>query len=563
MRKNLTKLLSEGDLTPKERILLLIESIVSEETTGKKILNEAEEKALSENWTAKDNNEVAEWNKYNGAWNYVRYMETDGQTYYLKSLLAFCRIRVVLNYFNFYPMTHRAEQGVEMIKKVKKVSGKEAIEILAKARNKQLKNGFKFDYAIYRLAFELLCSEDQEAMILLYGDVEFDRQWLDEEEEISELIKAKDYKGIAKRVANKSYNKHTKEYSFLGYYACIPVEEIAKRWLDKNKRFKENYIKDIDYETVYPNPNKKASEELIKKVAEREGKTKEETKEQMIIFGTMTKMIKKYADENKTTIEEVLKKVCLEWLNNGLLDDYEILATSDHKELFDKWLASRKTAQEKLNKHIKDRKFATKEENGQRIITGDSLYNCDLDYSFIKDYKKIVDNYDPSVDGELLIASEKPLSIFDQGLSMVNTGIWGLLEEKKEGGKTLIDFKDDQANSKKMLKDTRNKGLDYYTTLLKMNTILEELSKVYEIDISYTIKGYIKEIEALIEEYNNLLDMALYNFIDDEKVRELKDQSLYIDLDEVKARPVVDNNLAMYYKEFKDRLGSEYKGQPL
>ena len=66
--KDLTALLSKGNLTPKERILLWVANQVSEEKDGKPILTAADKHALVRGWTPKDNNEAREYNRYNDGW---------------------------------------------------------------------------------------------------------------------------------------------------------------------------------------------------------------------------------------------------------------------------------------------------------------------------------------------------------------------------------------------------------------------------------------------------------------------------------------------------------------
>ena len=66
MRKNLTALLHKGNLTPKERFSLFINNSIIKYKTGKEPLTPADINAL-ENWQAKNNEEVREWNKYREA----------------------------------------------------------------------------------------------------------------------------------------------------------------------------------------------------------------------------------------------------------------------------------------------------------------------------------------------------------------------------------------------------------------------------------------------------------------------------------------------------------------
>ena len=67
MRKNITALLQRGNLTPKQRYLLIIQNDVAKVRTGKEPLTEADIKGL-ESWHAQTDEEEREWDKYNEGW---------------------------------------------------------------------------------------------------------------------------------------------------------------------------------------------------------------------------------------------------------------------------------------------------------------------------------------------------------------------------------------------------------------------------------------------------------------------------------------------------------------
>jgi hypothetical protein len=64
--RDFSKLFQTGNLTPKERVLILIADVVSKESKGKGFLSKADISGL-QNWTPKDNKEVNEYNKYQSA----------------------------------------------------------------------------------------------------------------------------------------------------------------------------------------------------------------------------------------------------------------------------------------------------------------------------------------------------------------------------------------------------------------------------------------------------------------------------------------------------------------
>ncbi|MGH7141799.1 MAG: hypothetical protein ACREGH_04180, partial [Minisyncoccia bacterium] len=60
--KKLTAALANGDLRPKERVLLLVHDRVAKDKTGKEILSEADKHALQDGWRPEDNQQVDEYN---------------------------------------------------------------------------------------------------------------------------------------------------------------------------------------------------------------------------------------------------------------------------------------------------------------------------------------------------------------------------------------------------------------------------------------------------------------------------------------------------------------------
>jgi hypothetical protein len=119
----------------------------------------------------------------------------------------------------------------------KRVTIQEAIDITEGQRRVKLHDGLDFDYAVYKLAFERLDDTDKVRMQELYADVEFDHQYLDQEEVIANLLDGKETltpdakKKLADLVSERCYNAFAKEYQLYHYFACIPVAEVARYFL--------------------------------------------------------------------------------------------------------------------------------------------------------------------------------------------------------------------------------------------------------------------------------------------------------------------------------------------
>ena len=240
MRKNISNLLQKGNLTPKERYLLLIQADVIEATTNKKTLTEADKSAL-QGWQAKTSNEAREWNKYNEGWKLSGRAGLEAEMTYWQTKADNYRKSFLDMQLNLHPIYRDTKKLIDNLQKIKVVDIKEAIEITNKQREQKLKDGLDFDYTIYQLAFESLSDKDKKRFIELYPDIETDHQYLDQEEIIANLFKGKDEltkeetkeakEKLAELVAENCYNKFAKEYQLFHYFACIPLAEVARYFL--------------------------------------------------------------------------------------------------------------------------------------------------------------------------------------------------------------------------------------------------------------------------------------------------------------------------------------------
>lgn len=69
----------KSNLTPRERIMTIIRNGAHRNITGKQILSDADIKSLSDDWNAKTNQDVNEYNKYWHLWDTFKYFEIDMQ----------------------------------------------------------------------------------------------------------------------------------------------------------------------------------------------------------------------------------------------------------------------------------------------------------------------------------------------------------------------------------------------------------------------------------------------------------------------------------------------------
>ena len=570
MKKNITSILQRGNIKPKDRVLLLVADDVSRERDGKALLTDADRHALSEGWTPKDNNEVKEYNLYNEGRRNIAFGELDAQTTYLNATVGFLRASKYISYILFKNIftkeTKTIKEGIanraidsligkydiETIKdtiegealKDEITKGKPAIILEGEANEIALNNklnkhnealnlvlgylGLELDYTIYLYAFELAGEELQKDLLALYPDAKTERSYLEQEEIIYNLFNGKDKlnqtdkEKLAELIADECFNKHSGEWSFSGYFADIPLLELAKATAENNK-------------IAYNEKSDDLADELRNK-------------------------LKAYADKNKKDIKDLLRETILTGLDNdkegGLLQAHQPLFMSDeketcneqdtkltHKELFKKWLDVKAEATKIIQglidkgelkterkireyKRLKNLYLKLAQETGQdrqdtpitetkTIITGESLYNLKGDFNFVKDLREQAEDF------KLLGA--------------------------------LVLF----LRECKFIKD--------YATLLGFLELYKKISKVFDEDLTYKIQGYIKsfneDLEGLKMEFLMLADDIMEANYKGDRVYYLSES--YIEdllttpFDPASVKPDTDI-LKVYFDAFKDLFGDSF-----
>jgi len=570
MKKNITSILQRGNIKPKDRVLLLVADDVSRERDGKALLTDADRHALSEGWTPKDNNEVKEYNLYNEGRRNIAFGELDAQTTYLNATVGFLRASKYISYILFKNIftkeTKTIKEGIanraidsligkydiETIKdtiegealKDEITKGKPAIILEGEANEIALNNklnkhnealnlvlgylGLELDYTIYLYAFELAGEELQKDLLALYPDAKTERSYLEQEEIIYNLFNGKDKlnqtdkEKLAELIADECFNKHSGEWSFSGYFADIPLLELAKATAENNK-------------IAYNEKSDDLADELRNK-------------------------LKAYADKNKKDIKDLLRETILTGLDNdkegGLLQAHQPLFMSDeketcneqdtkltHKELFKKWLDVKAEATKIIQglidkgelkterkireyKRLKNLYLKLAQETGQdrqdtpitetkTIITGESLYNLKGDFNFVKDLREQAEDF------KLLGA--------------------------------LVLF----LRECKFIKD--------YATLLGFLELYKKISKVFDEDLTYKIQGYIKsfneDLEGLKMEFLMLADDIMEANYKGDRVYYLSES--YIEdllttpFDPASVKPDTDK-LKVYFDAFKDLFGDSF-----
>lgn len=526
--KNLITAFKNGKLTPKERVLLIVHNQIKEETTGKSMLTEAEIHALGQSWTPKDNLEVGEYNRYINGWKTAGFAELDAQTTYLNTHLAFQQEKMFNVNLEIYPMYRDAKRWLKRLGDIKPVTIDEANQIVKRQKQVKLKEGQEYDRAVYDLTIETLDKATREDLELLDGDFGTDPQYLNDEEYLADLFKGKteltnkDKDELADRIADRAYNKFAKAWQFYHYFGSISIREIARRWF-KSKGIKPDDVKDEILKQMVAD----LSQEL--KMTERE-----------VIEGefaeSLAEVMEEYAKRKNSTVGDELKQTVREWLDNGLIDEYEPMFKSKnhktysgdtkqpHGQLFSKWIEAKTKAKETIGRLIKDGKL---KRNGD-TITGESLYNL-KGYKFADEYREYVDRYDANLgivyedgdterknhlDRELLVCDKDergrvlPLSIFQMSKDYLDSFLKPLsyLKESYQNGEITLSFKDKEVS--RYIQKTTEKIIKGYATLLAFKEVFDRLSKTYKIDLSYKIGQWIGEVDKFIDFHNKAIETA-------------------------------------------------------
>lgn len=540
MKKNITSILQKGNIKPSDRVKLLVADDVSRERDGKALLTEADKHALSEGWTPKDNNEVIEYNRYNEGRRNIAFGELDAQTTYLNATVGFLRASKYISYIlRFTKETKTIKKGIAN-RAIESLIGKYDTETI-----KDTTEGEALDQLIKRSTSTIVSS------IIL-------------KEEVNKIA------------LNNKLNKHNEALNLILGYLGLELDytiylyafELAGEQLQK------------DLLALYPDAKTERSyleqEEIIYNLFNGKNNLSQTDKEKLAELIT-DECFNKYSGKwifsgyfadlplielgkrltNNTTTRELLKNTIIKWLDDGLfIKDFTPLYLSEgratcnkqntkltHKELFKKWLdvkaEATKTIQELIDKgelktekkireykRLKNLYLKLLQETGQdrqdtpitetkTIITGESLYNLKGDFNFVKELREQAEDF--KLFGALVL----------------------FLRECK------------------FIKD--------YATLLGFLELYKKISKVFDEDLTYKIKGYIKDfnedLEGLkmeflmladdIKEANYKGDRVYYlseNYIEDLLTTPFEPASIKPDTDKLK----------VYFDAFKKLFGDSF-----
>lgn len=179
--KDLTKILSKGNLTPRERALLVIKNDAHFIKTGKHLLAEADLVALTKTWKPDNYREAEQYNKYIDLWDMYLKLEIDMQTCYLTTQLALSRLEHIATLFYYRkddPKRHHYDLRTFITD-----------EQDAEFRTFFLQHsGYEYDRLVHLHTFYSLPKDIQLDVLLLDPSVTSDHSYFWAEEQIARVV---------------------------------------------------------------------------------------------------------------------------------------------------------------------------------------------------------------------------------------------------------------------------------------------------------------------------------------------------------------------------------------
>lgn len=368
--KNISNMLAKSNLTPRERILMSIHNEIEEMRTGKKSLPDSDIRAVTTNWRPKNNHEVNEYNNLYHTWEACVYLGFDMQTVFLNTTKELINMDRALSYYTYSDETkwRNMFDGI-----FKEDDEEKSLDLLLK------NTGIEYDKLVHQLTFERMTPELKKDLLALDPEVEYSRSYLEEEEQLSEILKDK-----------KDINQDEKDKLIKLLFDSISWEHIAfmqEKGIDLFPSLLHGYF------AGYPMSN------FSKLLAKKHGleNSEEQNKE--------LSKIKNLKSEMYQIIEESIS-------NGAFLKEYVPLCNSKahstysgvdtklkHNEVLEKWIEKKKSVKMEIDQLIESGKFNVEErykelftiKKNYKIITGESLYYSNENYKFSEDFKKQIE----------------------------------------------------------------------------------------------------------------------------------------------------------------------------
>lgn len=182
--KDITKLLAKGNLSPRERVLLVIRNEAHERKTGKSLVTEADIVALTMNWKPRDYKEAEQYNRYLDVWNMFGRLEIDMQTCYLMTQLSITRLEQIAQLF-YYKLDNQRQREYVLSRVIPDDQTNEFRDFFLQH------TGFEYDRLLHLYTFYSLPKKLQRDILLLDPSATSDHSYFLAEEQLARILSSK------------------------------------------------------------------------------------------------------------------------------------------------------------------------------------------------------------------------------------------------------------------------------------------------------------------------------------------------------------------------------------
>lgn len=382
--KSLSNILRRSNITPFERVMAIVHNDVHREKTGKGMLSESDVYALTKGWYANPS-EVTEYNKYINIARLESSMYMDAQVFLYQSEVSLLRNQRVLD--TFLPRARMINDLTDH-PFAKDIPVEEGVRFLTQHTH------LRYEKALHIYTFHKLPKEIQDDLLLLDEEIASDEKYLGDQVFLYERFGD-----------GNTLSKQNKDLIITSIYSRMYYEGVKK--IKNSTAEKDGFL-------LHPFFAELQIKDLFQKLVNDEhiasDKTDAGTEEGLL------SLVEEYARNKNTSIERVVKAKLSQWLDDGLFvnkhtplfmseqfDTWNGDTKKNHTELFAAWYTelqnSRQYFQDLFNSKNLKKGMSEKEFLGMprttEIITGTSLYSCNEDADFVKEYKKQIESLLP------------------------------------------------------------------------------------------------------------------------------------------------------------------------
>lgn len=378
--KSLSNILRRSNITPFERVMALVHNDVHREKTGKGMLSDSDVYALTKGWYASPS-EVTEYNKYINIARLESSMYMDAQMFLYRAEVSLLRNQRVLD--TFLP---RARMISDLTDHpfAKDIPVEESVRFLTQHMH------LRYEKALHIYTFHKLPKEIQDDLLLLDEEIASDEKYLGDQVFLYE------------RFGNDiTLSKQNKDLIISNIYSRTYYEGVKK--IKNSTAEKDGFL-------LHPFFAELQIKDLFQKLVDDEhiasDKTDADTEE------GLPSLVEECARNKNASIERLVKEKLSQWLDDGLfVNEHTPLFMSEqfdtwsgdtrlsHKELFAAWYTELQKSKQyfqvlfdskKLEKRMLEREFLGMPRT-MGVLTGTSLYTCNEDADFVKEYKKQIE----------------------------------------------------------------------------------------------------------------------------------------------------------------------------